>query len=261
MSRVLDPPELVEVEPVHTRNYRAMAAPQDDFRNRNLARMLLDRATGRSLLDIGCGYGLLLAAAREAGFETVGIEPDGRLVELSKVLFGELGALHTGFGSLAPQRSWDTVVLADVLEAAVDDQTLLEEAVRCVAPGGRLVLCAPAGSWLYGTRDRDMGYHRRYDPQPTARRVEALGLRVREVRRWNALFVLPYFLAYKVLRLHSEYDGLRGGNARGRPARAVAHAFDLWFRRVERYVDFGVGLSLLIVAERPGSDGPAKGLT
>ena len=73
-----------------TRQYWAMPAPERDPRNANLAELLASRARGESLLDLGCGYGLHLAAARRAGRRAVGVEADPALAALAKQRFGDL---------------------------------------------------------------------------------------------------------------------------------------------------------------------------
>jgi hypothetical protein len=109
----------------------------------------------------------------------------------------------------------------------------------------------PAGRAFYGARDRRFGFHRRYERDEVVARLEGLGLRSVSTRHWNAIAVLPYVLVHRVLGFGGELTGVRGG-APKRPLLALAsRLLDAWYRRVEAGLDFGFGLSLVVVAERP----------
>lgn len=238
-------------KPTDARYYQAMAQPERDLRNANLARLLVGYARGRSLLDVGCGYGLHLAQARRAGFEAHGIEPDPALIALAKQRFGELDIVQDRIESFETQERYDNVLLVDVLELIEDDWGAVAHAAALLAPAGRLILCVPASQRLFGTRDQMLGFLRRYERAETLERLRDLGLRVVAVRRWNAIAVAPYFLVHVLARYRGEVDGLRGGAPRGGVWAALARLGSAWYRHVENRVSFGFGLSLVVVAERP----------
>jgi SAM-dependent methyltransferase len=234
-----------------TRQYFAMPEPERDPRNANLAELLASLARGQRLLDLGCGYGVHLDAARRAGLSATGVEADPRLVALAKQRFGDLDVRCDRIESFDTDERFDTVLLVDVLEMIEDDAAALARAARLLAPGGRLVLCVPHGPGYYGARDRRFGFYRRYDRTETIARLESLGLRVVMARHWNAIAVLPYVLVHRVLGLRGEAASLRGGAPRGRFLALASRLLDAWYRRVESRLDFGFGLSLVVVAERP----------
>jgi hypothetical protein len=80
---------------------------------------------------------------------------------------------------------FDTIVYLDVLEHIEDDRAEVGAAAARLAPGGRLVVLAPAFQQLYSEFDRAIGHYRRY----TAATLTALtpaGLGVIEVRYLDA---------------------------------------------------------------------------
>lgn len=116
---------------------------------RATARRVLDdvRAHVRSgrLLDVGCGHGLLLAEARQLGFETMGLElsasaaayaRDRLELDVREQTLAELEAS----GSAGP---FEVVVLADVLEHLDDPLGALDACHRLLAPGGVLCVITP----------------------------------------------------------------------------------------------------------------------
>ena len=76
------------------------------------------------------------------------------------------------------------------------------------------------------------------------------GFRIRSVRYWNMLGFVPYLFCEKILGMELRTE-LRTGE-RGRfTKRVLRQLLHLWFKCVENRLDFGFGLSLLCVAEKP----------
>lgn len=103
-------------------------------------------ATGR-LLDIGCGTGETLVAARNAGFEPEGLDigafPAERGVELGFVVH-QASVTDTRL----PDASFDVVTMWDVLEHIPRTVEGLREAVRVLRPGGYAAMMVPNGEYL-----------------------------------------------------------------------------------------------------------------
>ena len=119
---------------------------------------LAARAQGGTLLDVGCGHGVLLAllAVGRPERHVVGIDPDERKIEWARRSVGrcpnvELRACT--IETLAADRpgSFDTVLVADVLYLLepVAWTPFLRAAHTLLKPGGRLVLkeAEDDGSW------------------------------------------------------------------------------------------------------------------
>ncbi len=114
------------------------------------------------VLDVGCGGGLLLAAAHRAGHEATGIDLDTRpalacpIAESIQVL--EADATQLAFAA----DRFDWVVAMDVLEHMPDPAPFFAEARRVMAPGGRLIVSGPSESYLYRLARRVAGYDGHY---------------------------------------------------------------------------------------------------
>lgn len=139
---------------------------------RRLARELAPHLTGE-VLEVGAGLGgtteTLLPAARVRRWTA--LEPDPELRARLEVRARELSArgavpveVQAGtLADLAPERRFDAILYVDVLEHIQDDRGELERAAARLAPGGRLVVLAPAHQALYSEFDRAIGHFRRYD--------------------------------------------------------------------------------------------------
>jgi len=93
------------------------------------------------LLEIGSGYGLFLAAAREAGYDVRGVELSRTGVRVAReelsldVLAGEVAD--------APAEPADVICFWDTLEHVPDPLTFLREVRARLAPGGVFALSVP----------------------------------------------------------------------------------------------------------------------
>ena len=105
-------------------------------------------AQGR-MLDLGCWVGFLLAEARDAGWETVGVEPSEFASEYARERLGLDVRREDLFTADLPEGAFDAVVLGDVIEHLVDPAGALDRIASLLAPGGVVYLALPdAGSAL-----------------------------------------------------------------------------------------------------------------
>jgi SAM-dependent methyltransferase len=104
----------------------------------------LDGRRGLRILDVGCGFGDLLAYLRSRGCVVQGVDPDPRAADAAAaydvpVHVGSLESLR------APAGSFDVAVLCHSLEHVMDPEPLLREVHRLLRPGGRLHVAVPNG--------------------------------------------------------------------------------------------------------------------
>ena len=109
----------------------------------DLARL---RPPPASLLEIGSGYGLFLAAARDAGYQVRGVELSHTGVQVAR---SELG-LDVVEGQLAdaPTDPADVVCFWDTLEHVPDPLQFLRQVRARLAPDGVIALSVPSVSSL-----------------------------------------------------------------------------------------------------------------
>lgn len=146
---------------------------------------MIERATRRrtgSLLDVGCGTGEVLAAARDRGWRTQGVEPERTGAEMARERGLDV-TVATLEESGLPQRSYDVVSAFHVLEHLADSRSFLRSLVRWARPGGAIVLEVP--NW-HGVARRRLGadwYHLRpgehlvhYTPRTLGEVMRACGI-------------------------------------------------------------------------------------
>jgi 2-polyprenyl-3-methyl-5-hydroxy-6-metoxy-1,4-benzoquinol methylase len=103
---------------------------------------------GGSILEIGFGSGKIMAWARQAGYEIVGVE----IIEAMVVAAREKGFEACNLDDLAPDRQFDLVTAMSVLEhLSVEQlQDLFEKTARHLAPGGVAIFRFPNGMSPFG---------------------------------------------------------------------------------------------------------------
>ncbi len=94
---------------------------------------------GRNLLDIGCGTGDFLAAARRSGWKASGTEPGefARALALGKDLDVRTDS------NVFPPASFDVITLWHVLEHVPDPDRQIREILRLLKPDGIAVIAVP----------------------------------------------------------------------------------------------------------------------
>jgi SAM-dependent methyltransferase len=160
----------------------------------------------RTLLDVGCSTGYVLAAAGSLGLEATGLDFSWNaarhcLEKGYRAVQGELGALP--FGSA----SFDVVMLKAVLEHIPDPMIGLQEAARVLRPGGVIFVVVPDGDYFQHavmpqrTRNfrpdaRGWQHHVYFHSPSFARACQRTGLRVaregRAVLRRRPEAALPF---------------------------------------------------------------------
>jgi SAM-dependent methyltransferase len=103
-----------------------------------------------TLLDNGCGVGMYVQHLQASGGRVLGLEYEyERLLQARQ--HSELLACAAGENLPYPADSFDLVLSHEVLEHVADDRQALLEIVRCLKPGGRLVLFVPNRGYPFET--------------------------------------------------------------------------------------------------------------
>lgn len=111
------------------------------------AERLGTRWQGRTVLEAGCGMGHLLGYIQQHGqpASATGIEFSGVAVGIARQLFPQASFVHTDLLAYQPDRPFDLVVCAEVLEHMQRPQDGLRHLLQLTAPGGTLLLSVPNG--------------------------------------------------------------------------------------------------------------------
>ncbi len=112
-----------------------------------------------AILDLGCGHGALIWAARQAGYGNIGgIDASPEQVATAAEL-GVDGVHHgdlTATLAATPNAGLDVVVLYDLFHYFQPEEqiAIIDEVLRVLKPGGRWILHVPNGEALFGARMR-----------------------------------------------------------------------------------------------------------
>lgn len=100
----------------------------------------LPRKPGR-LLDVGCGNGVFLFRARDAGWQVEGLEPD--LAAAAAARRSGLAVTDGTLETFAPTGQFDAITASHVIEHVHDPRRFLEQIIALLRPGGQLWLATP----------------------------------------------------------------------------------------------------------------------
>jgi len=208
---------------------------------------------GRSLLEVGCGTGFVLAGLHRcypflelsAGeLFASGLEKAGERVP-SATLY-QLDARRIPF-----DREFDVVGAFDVLEHVEEDEVVLGELARAVKPGGGVLLTVPQHPWLWSDVDDFSRHCRRYRASELRAKLERVKLEVVRITSFVS-FLLPLMAASRLRQ--------RKGPERFDPLAEYGHGALVdsgleWVMRLERtLIRLGLRLpaggSLLAIARR-----------
>ncbi len=212
---------------------------------RRLIRGMLSGLPYRSVLDVSCGEGTLIAQlfGERDDLRVVGTDFSEAALELArrKNPGAEFRFLDLRQPPL-PER-FDLVICSEVLEHIEDDAG----AVRCLAAmTGRYLLITTLGGRMRA-HERDIGHLRNYDPACLERMVADAGLRPVRMLRWGWPFFSPLYRDLLETMAGKTRDLTTGAFGPGRKLLAWI-VWAVFFLNATRRGD-----QLLLLAERPAA--------
>jgi SAM-dependent methyltransferase len=225
-----------------------------DFRSKSLNELVGSYVVPGTVLDVGCGSGGMVAWLLNRGHDARGIDYSDKIIEAAHVFLKSCGCDPSRVQKLLVEEAVaqgsqvDNAISMDCLEHQEDDQTMFNNLVRLVKPGGRLLITVPAVPGLFSERDRIVGHYRRYTKERLRDLAKAQPLRIDALRYWNLLGVPPTFLYARVFR-RTIHEGFRYGE----PTlfkRVLREGLSWWFGNVENRMRPPLGLTLVFVGTR-----------
>ncbi|MGH9685961.1 MAG: class I SAM-dependent methyltransferase [Candidatus Acidiferrales bacterium] len=141
------------------------------------------------LLDLGCGVGNFVAAAKDAGFDATGIEFDASAVRFAQQHYGleKVFAMRPeDFRSTFPRKRFDIVTFFEVLEHQDDPRHFLDVAAGFLADRGYVAISVPNRCrWQKGveTLDYPPNHLTRWSPTALKNFLERNGFEVLSMRQ------------------------------------------------------------------------------
>jgi SAM-dependent methyltransferase len=111
---------------------------------------------GRRVLDVGCGIGTYVTKFAAFTPEAYGVDIDPEKVEIAQRTLQHVcwaPAEELPF----EDNSFDVIMLHEVIEHVEDDRQSIREAVRCLRPGGKVIIFAPNRLYPFETHGFYLG--------------------------------------------------------------------------------------------------------
>lgn len=195
-----------------------------------------------SILDVGCGNGLLFPALEPFG-HVQGIEIDRFLVPADSPYRDQIHGEPLGHSRYAGSH-FDLITALDVIEHIEDDAAAVRSMLQMLAPGGRLLITVPASTSLWDEHDRINHHYRRYSAAQLGQLLCAAGAKARIRYLFHALYLPKWIVATR-----NRILGSRVGQHRI-PVPLVNRAAETAFWLEYQFMNLPFGTSLLAVASK-----------
>jgi SAM-dependent methyltransferase len=211
------------------------------------------------IMDIGCSSGLFLRLLRERfpGRAIVGADCIlGPLERLSKII-PDIPLLQFDLLKCPwPDRSFDGLVLLNVLEHIEHDVDAVRQVYRILKPGGVAVIEVPAGPRLYDVYDRELMHFRRYRMGDLLKTLRTAGFEV-AAKSHLGFFLFPgfWFVKKKNRKFLNAEPELRREvlrqSIRGYRGSALMHAIMRLESKLRRFIYYPLGIRCLVTCRKP----------
>jgi SAM-dependent methyltransferase len=172
---------------------RSTRVPRPRWGHRRAVRRLLALRSGPGrILDVGSGFGGVVAAALEKGLQPTALETNAELLDATRRLGPGVTCVPGLFEQFhAPAESFDYIIMSHVLEHVHDPLAFLTKADALLSPGGVLWIDLPNFDGIYrrlaGTRDPFFwppGHLNHFNRRSLPLLCRRVGLQVVRVKDW-----------------------------------------------------------------------------
>jgi SAM-dependent methyltransferase len=179
-------PRPASLDRYYPRRYRAYGSLVtrilSTFYDLRVSRWARFKPEGGSVMEVGCGPGLMLAAFHRRGWRVLGIERNEPVAEAARRALS-LNIVTTPVEALPADARFDLIIMFHVLEHIGEPVELLRECAERLAPGGRLIVNVPNLSswqaWFAGSKWLNLDTPRHlvhFTPETLVATLERAGL-------------------------------------------------------------------------------------
>ncbi len=207
---------------------------------------------GARVVEVGAGTGLFSEMLLELQPKSLSlIEPSKRMFDQLHERMRQINpesdvtTYNATFSEVAAEvrrdQRPDSVIYVNVLEHIDDDEAELGLVHKTLDKRGRLFIFVPALEWLFGTLDVEVGHFRRYNKRDIETKCRRAGFKIIQCRYFDLAGVAPWWINYRLLKLHKIQVG--AVKLYDRYVVPVSKAF-------ESRVIPPIGKNLLLIAEK-----------
>lgn len=192
-------------------HYKAISQVESEhfwFRARNnmittLINAFVPKHERRSLLEVGCGTGIVLNTMKSLGFHVTGLDVNQTAINYAQVKCPDARLIRQSLYSFVSAKRFHAVGAFDVLEHQAQDGLFLKRCWDLLEDGGTLFLTVPAGMWLWSPLDVLSGHKRRYEAGELREKLERVGFHVQFINYWNVL-TLPWYMLFRIYTIRQK---------------------------------------------------------
>lgn len=198
----------------------------------------------KTVLNAGCGSGELSFILAQNGFKVIGFDLDKDYIDLAninvkKMKIKNCSFVVSGIETYKSKIKYDAVIATDVLEHIKDDKYAFKKLNTFVKKNGSVVITVPAGQYLFGFHDEQLGHYRRYS-FTSFQKIIPKNLKTTSMRYFGFFLIPIAFLISKLLR--KSYPVAESGDKKNNPI--INKILEL-FLRIEQLILLPAGTSLL----------------
>ncbi len=197
-----------------------------------------------TVLNAGCGSGELSFILASNGYTVTGFDLDKDYIDLANKNVKRMKVKNckftvSGIEDYKSNIKYDAVIATDVLEHIENDKYAFEKLTSFTKPGGAIVITIPAGQYLFGFHDEQLGHFRRYSIS-SFKKIIPQNLKTRNIRYFGFFLIPVAFLISKIVK--KNYPMAEAGDKKRNPF--IPRILDI-ILGIEKSGSFPLGTSLL----------------
>lgn len=198
----------------------------------------------KTILNAGCGSGELSFILALKGYEVTGFDLDKDYIDMANKNAQKMRVKKCKFSVSDIEKykskiNYDVVIATDVLEHIKNDKAALKKLTSFVKRGGSVIITVPAGQYLFGFHDEQLGHFRRYSIN-SFKKIVPQNLKTIKIRYFGFFLIPVAFLVSKIIK--KSYPVAISGDKKRNPI--LSRVLDV-FLDIEKSNSFKLGTSLL----------------